>query len=192
MSNFFSRLLSQPASAASAASPQAAAPNPSSTPATGTPPPGGDVPPPGTAAAAAVPGAVSAAAPEISAADSHEQNSAIVAFNGLQHQLATANSALGVVSAERDNLAGQITALTTERDQLRAQTTRTTEQVTADVRNRELSTLAASQGIPSGQVPAAGAGAAAAEGSGFREKLDGLKDPIARAEHILAAIKPFS
>ena len=62
---------------------------------------------------------------------------------------------LSAITAERDSLTGQLSAITAERDRLSAEATRTREEITAEIRTHELAALAASQGIPASELPAA-------------------------------------
>lgn len=82
------------------------------------------------------------------------------------------------MSAEMDRLHDlsvetslKLTALTSELEALRAEHSRSREEITAEIRGRELATLAASQGIPAAELPPV-TGEAAPQSK--QEKLDAI------------------
>lgn len=106
----------------------------------------------------------------------------------VQEQLTQANAAVTTLTGELAAANATIATLTTERDTARAAAGQTVEQV----RNQQLATLAASQGIPPQQVPPVDPTAApAADGSSFQEgyKAAAAKNPLAASAFILDTLK---
>jgi chromosome segregation ATPase len=82
------------------------------------------------------------------------------------------NTDLAAVKATAEAAAASITALTTERDSLKAAVERDREAIRQEIRQQEMATLAASQGIPAGADMVA-------VGTGVTSKTDELEVVLA-------------
>lgn len=99
------------------------------------------------------------------AAVTAERDQSQAAYEAGKVTAAELDSAILALKASLANVTAERDALTTERDALKAESARTREEITSEIRNREMATLAASQGIPAGAeiVPANGPGASKAD-----------------------------
>jgi chromosome segregation ATPase len=87
-------------------------------------------------------------------------NTALVSkFTEIEAKFNEAGLQIEMLNANATALNTVVESLSAERDTLKAENARTRDEITQEVRNREMATLAASQGIPAGTeiVPANGA-----------------------------------
>jgi len=89
-----------------------------------------------------------------------ERDQAQAAYTAGKDQCAQLEASIAALKTEAATLNQSLTAAIAERDGLKAEIARTRADLTQEIRNTELATLAASQGVPAGAeiVPANGPG----------------------------------
>jgi len=94
-----------------------------------------------------------------------ERDQARAAYTAGKDQCAQLEASIAAMKAEAATLNQSLAAAIAERDTLKAENTRTRADLTQEIRNTELATLAASQGVPAGAeiVPANGPGKSKAD-----------------------------